>query len=203
MSTREPHTMSPDMPIAESAPLSLQRYTLIQRLLHWTIAVLVLVLLAAGMTIGSLGFEGLKQTFGLDMTNAIYTYHKTFGVLLLALMLLRLALRLTLGKPAYARPLPAWQHASSVIVHWIFYVLLFAMPVLGWLATAAGGYPVQFFDWNLPGLIGKDEALSKALFEWHGLLGLVLLALILLHVAAALTHWIKWKDGVMERMTLG
>jgi cytochrome b561 len=189
--------------LTAGAPPAVQRYTLIQRLLHWIIAVLVLVLLAAGLTIGTLGYEGLVEAYGQDMTNTIYTYHKTLGVLVLALVVLRLALRLTLGKPSYASPLAPWQHTLSSIVHWLFYGLLIAMPVLGWLATAAGGYPVQFFDWNLPGLIGKDKALSEALFEWHGLLGLVLLGLIVLHVAAALTHWLKWNDGVMERMTLG
>jgi cytochrome b561 len=178
------------------------RYALVQRLLHWLIALLVVVLLAAGLLLGNLGFEGLVETFGKDTTNALYQYHKTFGVLLLGLMVLRLALRLTLGAPAYARPLAPWQQAASRTVHGLFYALLFLMPVLGWLGTAAGGYPVQFFEWNLPGLIGKDPKLSETLFELHGLVGFILLGLILVHVAAALTHWLKWRDGVMERMSL-
>ncbi len=178
------------------------RYALIQRLLHWLIAFLVVVLLGAGILLGNLGFDGLKETFGADTTNALYKYHKTFGVLLLALMALRLILRLALGAPPYARPLAPWQHTASRAVHGLFYALLIAMPVLGWLGTAAGGYPVQFFEWNLPGLIGKDAKLSETLFDLHGLVGYVLLALILVHVAAALTHWLKWRDGVMERMAL-
>ncbi len=76
------------------------------------------------------------------------------------------------------------------------------MPILGWMATAAGGYPVQFFDWNLPGFIGKNEKLSETLFELHELVGWTLIGLILIHVGAALTHWLVWKDGVMERMGL-
>jgi cytochrome b561 len=82
------------------------------------------------------------------------------------------------------------------------YVALLAMPILGLLATAAGGYPVQFFEWTLPGLIGKDKALSDTLFWLHGLVGWVLLGLILLHVGAAMRHWLIKRDGVMARMSL-
>jgi cytochrome b561 len=76
------------------------------------------------------------------------------------------------------------------------------MPVVGWLATAAGGYPVEFFDWTLPGLIDRNPALSKTLFALHALIGFVLIALILVHAGAALLHWLLWRDGVMQRMAL-
>lgn len=179
-----------------------QPYAAIQRILHWLIALIVLVLLAAGLVLGSLGYEGLVEQFGNDITNLIYKMHKTFGVLVLALMALRLMLRLAIGAPAYARPLPGWQLAASRVSHWGFYLLLIAMPVVGWLGTAAGGYPVEFFNWTLPGLIGKDPELSQALFDLHGLIGWLLMALILVHVAAALAHWLFWRDGVMGRMGL-
>jgi len=178
------------------------RYALAQRALHWLIALLVLGLLGAGMLLGYLGFDELKARFGIETTNAIYAYHKTFGVILLGLMVLRLTLRLSLGAPPYREALQPYQRVLSRIVHGLFYVLLLAMPVLGWMATAAGGYPVQFFDTNLPGFIGKDEDLSSTLFELHGLVAWLLIGLILLHVGAALTHWLVWKDGVMERMGL-
>ena len=73
---------------------------------------------------------------------------------------------------------------------------------LGWLATAAGGYPVQFFDLNLPGLIGKDRALAETLFWLHGLLGWLIIGLIAVHVGAAMMHWLVKRDGVMARMSL-
>jgi cytochrome b561 len=75
------------------------------------------------------------------------------------------------------------------------------MPIVGWLATAAGGYPVQFFDLNLPGLMGKDKALSETLFGLHGAAGLSLLFLIALHVGAAIKHLLK-KDQVTRRISL-
>ncbi len=179
-----------------------QPYAPVQRILHWLIALFVILLLIAGMVIGSLGYEGLVAQFGGDATNLIYKTHKTFGVLVLMLMILRLGLRLALGAPAYATALPPMQMIASRISHWAFYGLLIAMPIIGWLATAAGGYPVEFFDWTLPGLIGKHADLSKTLFRLHGLIGLLLIALILVHAGAALMHWLVWRDGVMQRMGL-
>ncbi|MGE5153749.1 MAG: cytochrome b [Bdellovibrio bacteriovorus] len=178
------------------------RYTLIQRLLHWLIVLLAFGLLGVGLTLGNLGYEGTVAAFGSDTTNLLYTYHKTFGVLLLGLMVLRVLLRVTVGTPPYRQPLAAWQAAASKVVHGLFYLVLFALPVVGWLGTAAGGFPVQFFGWELPGLIGKDEDLGKALFEIHGWLGWILIALIVIHVAAALMHWLIQRDGVVERMSL-
>ena len=178
------------------------RYALVQRLLHWLIAVMVLALLGVGMIFSFLGFDGTKETFGGDVTNGLYTLHKTFGIIVLALMILRLGLRLALGAPPYPQPLTGFERAASRMVHGLFYVALLAMPILGWLATAAGGYPVQFFNMTLPGLIGKDKALGETLFWLHGLVGWLLLGLIVLHVSAAMMHWLVKRDGVMARMSL-
>ena len=178
------------------------RYALAQRLIHWVVAILVLVLLGVGMTLGFLGFDGVKNTFGPEVTNALYTYHKTFGIVVLTLVVLRLTLRLLLPTPPYRMPLSRFERAASHSVHGLIYVALLAMPILGWLATAAGGYPVQFFAWTLPGLIEKDKALGETLFWLHGLVGWTLLGLIVLHVAGAMWHWLIRRDGVMTRMSL-
>ncbi|MCP5159282.1 MAG: cytochrome b [Gammaproteobacteria bacterium] len=182
--------------------LETDRYALVQRLLHWLIAFLVLGALGVGMTLGFLGFEGTQATFGKMMTNALYTGHKTFGVLILALMLLRLGIRSILGAPPYRSPLSGFERVASRAVHSLLYVALLLMPVLGWLATAAGGYPVQFFAWNLPGLISKDQALSEVLFSLHGMVGWVIVGLLVLHIGGAMQHWLIKRDGVMQRMSL-
>jgi cytochrome b561 len=178
------------------------RYALIQRLLHWLIALLALLALGVGMTLGFLGFEGMQETFGKTVTNAFYTSHKTFGVLILALMLLRLGIRLVLGAPPYQSPLNRFERVASRTVHGLLYVALLIMPILGWLATAAGGYPVQFFAWNLPGLIGQDKMLSETLFALHGIVGWVIVGLLVLHIGGALQHWLIKRDEVMGRMSL-
>lgn len=186
----------PDRPIF----LTYTRYRPIQRLLHWLVALLVLGSLSMGLTIGYLGFEGLEQRFGLNTTNALYLFHKSFGVLILGLMVVRLLARLILGKPHYAVPLPLPMRIASEIVHGLMYLLLLAMPILGWLATASGDFPVQFFGTNLPGIIGVDKALSDTLFQWHARVAWSLLVLIAIHVIAALYHALVRRDGVIQRM---
>ncbi len=180
----------------------MRRYSFVQRLLHWLIVLMVIGTLAAGITLGVQDFNGTVETFGKATTNMLYKYHKSFGILILGAMVLRLIARLAWGKPSYGGEIGWLARIASALVHLLLYLALFAMPVLGWLATGAGGFPVEFFDWNLPGMIGKDKELSTALFELHGLVGLVLLALVVLHVAAALRHALVLRDGVTRRMRL-
>ncbi|MEM7496543.1 MAG: cytochrome b/b6 domain-containing protein [Pseudomonadota bacterium] len=190
--------MADDSPALVAEP----RYHLIQRVLHWTIAALVLCALAGGALLYTYGFSGLEAAFGLGATNLLYKYHKTAGVLILCLMLLRLVVRLTLGAPAQVASIPPGQARIAEAIHLAFYGLLIAMAVLGWLATAAGGFPVEFFDAELPPLIGKDKALSETLYFLHGIVGLAMALLVALHIGAALRHWLVLRDGVMRRIGL-
>ena len=177
------------------------RYTFLQRLLHWLIALMVFGLLLAGFTFWIFGYDGTVGLFGEELTGELYKYHKSFGVLLLGLMVLRLVLRRASPPPPYDPPLTGVERLVGGGTHLLLYLLLIGMPIGGALATAAGGYPVQFFDWELPALIGKNEELSKQLFLFHGIAGLVLSALVLLHIAAAIKH-LKLKDGIMRRISL-
>lgn len=178
------------------------RYTLIQRSLHWLIAALVVVAMAGGIVIHQFGFAGLRDTFGPSATNTIYMLHKSFGVTVLALMLLRLAVRLRFGAPEYADPIPSFSRLASRAVHFLFYAALIAMPVFGWLGTAARGFPVEFFGIELPGLIDKDKALGKRFFYLHHLTARLILFLAVAHILGAIYHWKIRRDGVMGRMSL-
>jgi cytochrome b561 len=178
------------------------RYPLIHRLLHWTIAVIAPLVLTVGMIFMFLEFEGTLAAFGQPATDLLYTYHKTFGIVILTLMLLRLVIRLTFGKPEYRPPIAGWERAVSTAVHASLYALLILQPMLGWAATAAGGFPVQFFAWTLPGLLAKDEGLSRTLYDVHGLTGWLILLLVVVHIAGALRHWLVKRDQVMTRMAL-
>jgi len=178
------------------------RYAYPHRVLHWLVALVLLFSLASGFTLGFLGFEGAVEKLGDTWTDLLYTAHKTFGVLILCLMVARVITRLLFVVPLHEPPLHPFQRILSRSVHHLLYLALLAMPVLGWTATASGGFPVQFLHWNLPGLIGKNEALSEQLFLWHGRLGWTILGLVLLHIGGALFHWLIKRDGVMKRMSL-
>ncbi|CAM3396720.1 cytochrome b [Halomonas lysinitropha] len=178
------------------------RYAYPHRVLHWLVALVLLFSLASGLTLGFLGFEGAVERLGDSWTNLLYTAHKTFGVLILGLMIARVITRLLFVVPLHEPPLHPFQRILSTSVHHLLYLALLAMPVLGWTATASGDFPVQFLHWNLPGLIGENEALSEQLFRWHGRLGWTILGLVLLHIAGALFHWLIKRDGVMKRMSL-
>ncbi|MEM9043322.1 MAG: cytochrome b [Pseudomonadota bacterium] len=177
-------------------------YSLIQRLLHWVIAILLIGLMSAGFLLGQFGFGGLKDMVGLEATNLLYKLHKSFGVLLLGLMSVRLCVRLVLGEPPHSEKLPALQTMVSHATHWLLYLALLAMPILGWLGTAAGGFPVEFFSVNLPGFIAKDKALSEQLFQLHALVGDLIFILVSVHILAAIYHWRIKRDHVMGRMSL-
>ena len=161
---------------------------------------MVIGVLCGGLIIYTLGYRGVVEAFGQDMTNMIYKYHKTFGVLVLVLMVVRVIVKGIMGKPPYATPLPSFEKAASGSVHGLLYLCLIAMPILGWLATGASGYPVEFFNWNLPPLIGKDKELGETLYMLHGYVGFAILGLLILHIGAALMHGIVKKDGVLQRM---
>jgi cytochrome b561 len=176
------------------------RYPFIQRALHWIVAFLVLGTLIVGLMIGIFEFDGLVAAYGQATTNLIYKYHKTFGVLILGFMVIRTIVKLRLGKPAYAPPLSDFDRRASATVHGLLYVCLLAMPVLGWLGTGAGGFPVEFFDWKLPGIVSKDKALSDLLFELHEMVGWTIMLLVGLHIGGALKHAIINMDKVMDRM---
>jgi cytochrome b561 len=187
--------------IHEEITLTANRYTLLQRLLHWLIALMVFGLLAAGIMFMTLGDEGLVSLLGKELTGMLFKIHKTFGILLLLLMIVRIALRFASPPPAYDPPLSGVERMIGSGIHLLLYVLLIGLPIGGWLATAAAGYPVQFFDMTLPGLIAENKELGETLFDLHGLGGLAVLALVLVHTAAGLKHW-RLKDGIMTRISL-
>ena len=181
----------------------MERYALVQRLLHWLIAVLVIGALTMGWTLGTLEFKGAVETFGQATTNTLYKYHKTFGILILGFMLIRIVVRLMLPKPAYDPPLSKFDRIASSSVHGILYVALVCMAVTGWLGTGASDFPVQFFDWNLPKILAKDKELGGVLlYTVHGIFGYIITLCVFLHIGGALKHWLVHRDGVMGRMSL-
>lgn len=180
----------------------LDHYIYPHRVLHWLVAIAVLLSLATGLAFGFLGYERTVSLLGNTLTNTLYTTHKTLGVSILLLMTLRIITRVAFVVPDHEPPLNAFERIVSTSVHHLLYLALVVMPLLGWAATAAGGFPVEFFHWHLPGLIGRNELLSEQLFIWHERLGWAIVVLLVLHIAGALFHWRIKQDNVTKRMSL-
>lgn len=180
----------------------MERYSLLQRLLHWIIALMVFGLLAVGLTFMALEDEGMKSVFGEEITATLFKVHMTFGILLLVLMIVRIMLRFMQPTPAYNPPLVGIEALIGKGIHLLLYILLIGLPIGGWLATSAENMPVQFFNMTLPSLLAPNPELAHTLFEFHGLGGVAVLLLVLVHIAAALKHWLIMKDKMMNRISL-
>ncbi len=169
-------------------------YSLAAKFLHWAVAACVIFLIPSGILMVNVDLADALR-------NDLYSLHKAFGVLVLALMAMRVGYRLTLGAPAASGVLTPAQYVVSRIVHVTLYLLLIAMPILGWAGTSAFPAPVPFFGlFELPALIGPDRELSKQLLTIHSYLGFFLAGVAVLHIAAGLYHGIVRRDGVLSRM---
>ena len=164
-----------------------------QKWLHWVVALLVFGLVPVGIAMGRLP-EGPLQ-------DSLFNLHRSFGMLVLVLVLARLALRFHRGTPANATGLTRFETAVSKATHLALYVLLLAVPLIGWLGMSAYGGDWSVFGlFKPPGLIGKSEVVSERLFVVHMVAALFLGVLALLHVGAAFMHRFIKKDTVMARM---
>jgi cytochrome b561 len=167
------------------------------RVLHWLTALLLAVQVPVGFYMVHRG-----GTLGLwdGVTNTLYSGHKLGGVVLLALVLLRLAWRLGRGAPPAAPTTARWQRVASGVVHAALYGLLVALPVVGYIGVARFPALELFGGITLPALLDPDETAAKEAFALHALLGWALIAGIAVHVAAALFHHFVRRDEVLARM---
>jgi cytochrome b561 len=168
-------------------------FALPARVLHWTMAVLILAMLLIG--------AGMVST-----TTARYpellAWHRPIGVFILLLALIRVGVRLTHRPPPLPSDLPPLMVAGAKGSHYLLYGLMLAMPLIGWGMQSAGGYPVLLWKGAvLPPILPHEPLLYGWLRYAHGLLGYAFFLLILGHVGAALFHGLIRRDGVLESMT--
>jgi cytochrome b561 len=167
-------------------------YGFVAQGLHWLIAVLLIVQVALGKIAHELPL-GLERL-------ALMARHKSVGITILALAAIRLGWRL-FDPPPPPPPMPAWQRQAARLTHGAFYLLLFALPVTGWLTSSAANYPVSWFGLvQLPDFVAPDAGLKELLEETHETLVKLLIALAILHVAAALKHQFIDRDRLLQRM---
>lgn len=197
-----------------------QRYTTVAIVLHWLIALSIIGLIIVGLWMSNAA-EGLsdmapaeRRAFAPQL-QTIFQLHKSLGLTVLALTLVRIVWRLT-HRPPPLPAMPGWQKAAALATHFGFYVLMLALPLSGWAYVSSGyneegeAFPVVTMWFGLfevphiPFIAEASDAariaIAETAYEAHELLAYGAIALILLHVGAALKHQFFDRDGTLSRM---
>jgi cytochrome b561 len=171
-----------------------QSYDRAQRTLHWLVAALILVATPLGLVAWRLPPQTSARA-------ALLFVHKSLGMTVLALAVLRLAYRAVVGAPPYAEPLTPLLRAASQAAHYGLYALMIALPVVGYVGSTAGGHEAPWFGlFAFPALAPQDKALAHLAGQAHFWLGWTIVAIVVLHLAAVAWHlWVK-RDAVFARM---
>jgi cytochrome b561 len=183
------------MPDVASAPamtgMETDRYTRTAVALHWIIAALIVANLALGF---------FHDDFSKASRANVMTLHKSFGFTVLALSVARLLWRLGHRPPRADAVLKRWEATLAALTQWVFYGLMIALPLTGWVLSSGGGRATNFY-WlvRIPAL-GVSKATGKEFGAIHEYLGWGMLVLLLLHIAGALTHQLQGHRQVLGRM---
>jgi cytochrome b561 len=179
--------------MSRTSSLLPERWGAVSQLFHWACAALIVAL-------GSLGLYMTELTSQVARIR-LYALHKSLGLTLLALVLLRLLWRWTHTVPG---PVPGTKRHLRLAadgMHGLLYTLMIAMPLTGWLINSTSGYPLQWFRlFNLPAIAAKDEHLNGIAKALHEFGFWTLVVLVAGHVGAALYHHVFLQDGTLRRM---
>ncbi len=168
------------------------RYSTVAIALHWLIGLAVIANICLAMLT-----EGLPR----DVHRAAMGAHKAFGMAILALTLVRILWRLVNKVPPLPETMRAWERRATRFAHFLFYVLLILLPLSGWVWMSAADRPIDFFGlFSIPAIVGPDKQVADVLHERHEMLGLTMLVLVVLHIAAALKHQFIDRDRLLSRM---
>ena len=169
------------------------RYSRTAITLHWGIAFLIFTAFPLGIYMHDLPLSPNKLQ--------LYSYHKWIGVSIFLLAALRLAWRITHRPPPLPSGMPHWEKIAAHATHYLLYMLIFAIPLSGWLMSSAKGVQTVWFGvLPLPDLVSKNKELGELLKEVHESLNILMLGLVLAHAGAALKHHFIQRDGILARM---
>ncbi len=173
-----------------------EQYGIVAKGLHWLVAVLVIAMIGVGLYMS--GQDPSPSLFQL------YAWHKSVGITILLLAVLRLVWKLSGRRPS---PLPghrAWEKHLALAIHGLLYAALFLMPISGWIMSSAKDFSVSFFGlFTLPDLVSPDEDLAELAEEVHEVAAYALIAMIVLHFAGAMKHHLIDRDATLRRMLPG
>lgn len=173
-----------------------QRWSATAKWLHWIVAMLIAVQVVLGW---------MAATWRLSPTKLeLFVWHKSTGILVLLLVMLRLAWRLTHPVPALPAAMPRWERTAAAASHFLLYAAMLALPLSGWVVNSAAGVPFSIY-WlvPLPGIAPVDRHVADVAATAHFTLGILLVALVAIHVGAALRHHFIARDDVLSRMLPG
>lgn len=170
-----------------------RRWGLVSQLLHWAVVALIVTQFVLASIAEDLPI-GLKKL-------SVIANHKSFGITILALALVRLVWRRLSRGPALPEGMSRLERIAANASHHLLYGLLFAVPLVGWAMSSAKNYSVSWFNLvPLPNLVAPNDALFEVLKETHELLAWLLAAVAIVHALAALRHHFLLKDDVLRRM---
>jgi cytochrome b561 len=171
---------------------NLKQFTPLQRALHWVMAICIITMLFVGV--------GMVSTIAPKYLPLI-AFHRSLGIVILVLVLVRIVVRLRSGAPALPADLPAPMKLAAELSHYVLYGLMLVMPLLGWAMLSAANYPVVVFGGlHLPAILPQSEHLHSLLWSAHYYLAFLFFAVVLMHLAAALFHALVRRDGVFAAM---
>jgi cytochrome b561 len=168
------------------------RYGMPAIVLHWVLALLIAGMVALGWYMMTIE----KQPQG----PWYFDLHRSLGLVVAALVVLRVLWRLSHGPAPLPASLPRWEVQASSLAHWLLYVCMIVMPVTGILGAGYNRSGLQFFGVALPVWAAPDRALSHLFFNVHSFTVWILVALVVLHAAAGFKHLLVERDAVFQRM---
>ncbi|WP_334079041.1 cytochrome b [Microbulbifer sp. M83] len=169
-------------------------YSFTVRIIHWGMAVLLLSLLLAGLTM----VRSLEP-----WQPALLGLHKSLGTIAFIAVITRLSARLDSASPGLPQAMHPLQRAAARSSHLLLYVLMIALPLSGYLMQSAAGRPIHVFDWlTIPTAFPVNLELYGLFRETHFALAASLAVLVLIHIGAALHHGLVRRDGVLQSITL-
>jgi len=163
------------------------------KLFHWVMAALIFAQIALGLAAVSWRLSPTK----LDL----FVWHKSTGMLILALLALRLLWRLSGRVPDLPAAMAAWERLGAHASHFLLYALMIALPLTGWVISSASNVPFRIF-WTLPlpAITAPDKATADLFASVHGWLVTLLAVVLFAHIGAALQHHCVKRDTVLSRM---
>lgn len=172
------------------------RYPVPAQLLHWLIAALILAMVALGFYMTGLPRNTPERAF-------FFNLHKSLGLLTAFFIALRIAWRATHAAPPLPSEMPQWQIKAALLNHRLLYACMILQPLTGYLASSFSKYGIKFFGLELPHWGWEDKEIRDIFVACHKTIVIVFIALIVLHVAAALKHLLVDRNGIFERMLPG